>query len=283
MIKVEGLQKQYGDFQLNMDLIAPSGYIIGLVGRNGSGKSTFFKLLLQLIHRDSGKIIYKGKDILHLSLFEKEDFGAVLGDSLFSEHLTIEEIRRLLEDFYRNFDGALFDSLVEKMELPTKKKAEKFSTGMKAKLKLLIALTHKPKILLLDEPTSGLDSVAREEILDAIRDYMTKNEDASVIISSHIATDLEKLCDQIYFIHKGKIILQEDTDVLLSDYGLVKITEEKWNILDKSYILGYLKTAYGYCFLTKEKQFYQENYPNIAIENSSIDDFVGIMDKGLKI
>lgn len=166
------------------------------------------------------------------------------------------------------------------MNLPLNKKIKEFSTGMQAKTKLLLATTHKSKFLLLDEPTSGLDVIAREEVLDFIRDYMVDNEDASVIISSHIASDLEGLCDDIYLIEDGKIIFHEETDVLLSRYGLIKIKEEDFADLDKSFILKYKKETFGYKFLTNEKQFYLDNYPKLVIEKASIDELITIMDKG---
>lgn len=151
---------------------------------------------------------------------------------------------------------------------------------MQAKTKLLLATTHKSKFLLLDEPTSGLDVIAREEVLDFIREYMEDNEDASVIISSHIASDLEGLCDDIYLIEDGKIIFYEETDVLLSNYGLIKIKEEEFDDLDKNFILKYKKEPFGYKLLTNEKQYYMDNFPKLVIEKANIDELITIMDKG---
>lgn len=166
------------------------------------------------------------------------------------------------------------------MELPLSKKIKEFSTGMRAKLKVLIALDHEAELLILDEPTVGLDVVAREEVLAMIREYMTAHEQAGVLISSHIATDLESLCDDLYLIRDGKIILHEDTDVLLSEYALLKVPAEKYETLDKQYILRSKRESYGYACLTDKKQYYRENEPELVMENGSIDELILMMNGG---
>ena len=283
MLKIDGLRKSYDGFSLEVSFDVPKGMITGLVGRNGSGKSTIFKSILNLIKKEAGTIYYQGKDISQITAKEKEDFGVVLSDSIFSEHLTLNEVKRLCKDFYKNFDEDLFYKLNLQMKLPEDKKIKEFSTGMKAKVKLLLALTHKAKFLLLDEPTSGLDVIAREEILDFIRDYMVEDEERSIIISSHIASDLQGLCDDIYLIEDGRLILHEETHVLLANYGIIKIREEEFENLDKSFIKKYKKEAFGYKLLTYEKQYYIENYPKIVVEKANIDDLIAIMDKGVAL
>lgn len=280
MLKIEGLKKNYDGFSLDASLEVPDGIITGLIGRNGSGKSTIFKSILGLIKKDGGNIYYNGNEISQVTEREKEEFGIALTDSIFSEHLTINQVKKIAKGLYKNFDEALFDNMASQMKLPLNKKIKEFSTGMQAKTKLLLATTHKSKFLLLDEPTSGLDVIAREEVLDFIRDYMVDNNDTSVIISSHIASDLEGLCDDIYLIENGNIIFHEETDVLLSRYGLIKIKEEDFVDLDKNYILKYKKEPFGYKLLTNEKQFYLDNYPKLVVEKASIDELITIMNRG---
>jgi ABC-2 type transport system ATP-binding protein len=163
------------------------------------------------------------------------------------------------------------------------KQIRDFSTGMKAKLKALIALSHHAKVLILDEPTAGLDVVARDELLDLLREYMEQHEDACMLVSSHISSDLEGLCDDLYMIHEGKIVMHEDTDVLLSDYALLKMDERQYADLDKRYLLRRRKEPYGYAVLTSQKQFYMENYPQLAVEKGSIDDVIMMMIRGEQI
>ena len=160
------------------------------------------------------------------------------------------------------------------------KKIKEFSTGMKAKLKVLAAISHKARLLILDEPTVGLDVVARDELLEGLRDFMEEEEGRSILISSHISSDLETLCDDLYMIHEGKIILHEDTDVLLSDYALLKVNESQYAALDKQHILRQKKESFGYCCLTNQRQYYLENYPKIAIEKGTVDEVITMMIRG---
>ena len=206
MLKVEHLQKRYKQFSLNCSLEIKSGYVTGLIGQNGAGKSTTFKAILGLISIDGGAITLLGKD--------KEALGVVLSDSGFSGYLTIRDIVPVLEHLYHKFDKYFFLEQVKKYNLPLNKKIKEFSTGMKAKLKVLVAISHHAKLLILDEPTAGLDVIARDELLELLREFMEKDEDRAILISSHISSDLETLCDHLYMIHDGKIILHEDTDVL---------------------------------------------------------------------
>ena len=154
---------------------------------------------------------------------------------------------------------------------------------MKAKLKVLVAISHNARLLLLDEPTAGLDVIARDELLDLLRSFMEQDEERSILISSHISGDLESLCDDLYMIHDGKIVLHEDTDVLLSDYALLKVNTEQYETLEKQYILKVKKESFGYCCLTDQKQFYLDNYPQIVIENGTIDNVITMMIRGASI
>lgn len=280
MLKIEHLQKHYDHFSLDCSLEIKKGCITGLIGQNGAGKSTTFKALLGLISMDGGNISIFGKDIHDITDQDKEDIGVVLSDSGFSGFLTIQDILPILRNLYKRFDETLFLKQVHRFQLPMDKKIKDFSTGMKAKLKVLVACTHNARLLILDEPTAGLDVIARDELLEILREYMEADETRSILISSHISSDLESLCDDIYMIHEGKIIMHEDTDVLLSDYALLKLDEDQFEKLDQQYILRFKKESYGYSALTNQKQFYIENYPSIVIEKSTIDEIITMMVRG---
>ena len=280
MIQIKNIKKSYQDFLLDCSLTIEKGSVTGIIGKNGAGKSTLNKAILNLINIDSGNILVFNKDIKELDVKDKADIGVVLADSFFSSYLNIKDIRKIMMDSYETFDVTFFDKKVNEFELPVNKAIKSFSFGMKAKLKMLCALSHNAKILLLDEPTLGLDVIARDEILELLREYMAKDSDNTIMISSHIASDLESLCDDIYMIDDGKIILHEDTDVLLSNYAILKVDYQTYESIDKNYIYKVKKEDYGYALLTNQKQFYYENYPKIVIQNCSIDDVIYMMIKG---
>ena len=256
------------------------GHVTGLIGQNGAGKSTTFKALLGLISFESGTITILGKPLCQFTAKDKQNLGVVLSDSGFSGYLTINDIIPVMENLYKNFDKSFFIEQVEKFQLPRNKRIKDFSTGMKAKVKVLSAISHDAKLLILDEPTAGLDVIARDELLEMLRDFMVKDEERSILISSHISSDLESICDDLYMIHQGNVILHEDTDVLLSDYALLKVDEEEYAGLDKQYLLRSKKESYGYSCLTNQKQYYAENYPKIAIEKGTIDEVITMMIRG---
>lgn len=280
MLKIEHLKKHYKNFSLDCSLNVMPGCVTGLIGQNGAGKSTTFKAVLGLISCDGGTVTVLGKDLKDFKAEDKENLGVALSDSGFSGYLTIKDIIPVLKNLYSNFDYSFFSEQVNRFQLPLDKKIKDFSTGMKAKLKVLVAVSHNAKLLILDEPTAGLDVVARDELLELLREFMEKDEERSILISSHISGDLESLCDDIYMIHDGKIILHEDTDVLLSDYALLKVDDEQYEKLDKQYILRTKREAYGYSCLTNQKQFYMDNYPKIAIEKGTIDGVITMMIRG---
>lgn len=283
MLKIENLRKNYENFSLDCSLEIKQGCVTGLIGQNGAGKSTTFKAVLGLISIDGGTVSIFGKDIHKFSAKDKQDIGVVLSDSGFSGYLTVDDIIPILDSLYERFDKSFFIEQLQKFQLPRNKKIKDFSTGMKAKLKVLVAISHNAKLLILDEPTAGLDVVARDELLEMLREFMEADEERSVLISSHISSDLETLCDDIYMIHGGKIIMHEDTDVLLSDYALLKVDTEQYLTLDKQYILRSKKESYGYSCLTNQKQYYIDNYPQIAIEKGNIDEVITMMIRGAEL
>ena len=279
MIQVKGLVKTYGSFQLNIDMEVPTGRVTGLVGRNGVGKSTAIKALLGLIRPEAGEVKVLGKPVKELTREDREKIGVAFSDSGFSDYLKLRDVVRILRGCYRNFDEKWFLDGCARGHLPMDKNLKEFSTGMKARLRFLTACSHGAKLLILDEPTAGLDVVARTEVLDLLRDYLAEDNERTVLISSHISSDLEGLCDDIYMLHNGNIVLHEDTDMILGEYAVLKLSDAAFEKLDKQYLIQTKKERFGYSCLTNQKQFYAENYPDIVIESGSIDDLIIMMAK----
>ena len=273
--------KKYDGFQLDCTMMVEEGCVTGLIGRNGAGKSTAFKAALGLIRLDGGKVTLDGKDVATLPAKEKENIGVVLSESGFSGYLSIKDVVCIMKGMYKTFRKEEFLERCKQFGLPLDKQIKEFSTGMKAKLKVLVAMSYGAKLLILDEPTAGLDVVARDEILDMLRVYM-ENEGNSILISSHISSDLEGLCDDVYMIDNGKIVLHEETNVLLDEFGVIKVTGEQYEALDKAYIMSKKKEAFGFALLTREKKFYQENYPELAIEKAGIDQIITLLISGTR-
>lgn len=282
MIRLDHLQKSYAGFQLDCTLEVRPGYVTGLIGRNGAGKSTTFKAILGLTRPDGGSGTVLGKPISELTAADRQQIGVVLADACFNGHLTINDIVPIMAALFDHFDRENFLRRANEMNLPLKKKINQFSTGMLAKLKVLIATSHDAKLLILDEPTAGLDPLARDDLLDELRAFMEEDDERAILISSHISSDLENLCDDLYMLHDGHIIFHEDTDVLLSDYAVLKTTPEQFAALDKTHIQRVKKENYGYACLTNQKQYYHDNYPDVAIEHSGIDDVFALMIRGEK-
>ena len=283
MIEINGLTKDYPDFHLNLSLSMSKGRVTGIVGRNGAGKSTTIKAILGLIQPDAGSVTVFGKEACSLSGKEKERIGVALSDSGFSRYITAEAVNATLKRLYRQYDEEMFLRLAREQGLPMKKLIKEFSTGMQAKLRVIAAITHKADLLILDEPTAGLDVIARNEILDLLRSYLAEDENRSILITSHISSDLEGLCDDIYMIHNGQVILHEDTDVLLGQYAVLKVNDRTHEKLCRDFILSERRCSFGYMCLTREKQFYAENYPDIIMENGSIDELIVMLASGKEV
>jgi ABC-2 type transport system ATP-binding protein len=252
----------------------PSGKVSGLVGRNGSGKTTAIKGLLGLIRPDGGEALVFGKPSSQLSPADREMIGTAFSDSGFSSFLYVRDAVSILRASYKNFDEKWFTEECARGGLAMNKKIKDLSTGMKARLRVLTALSHRAKLLILDEPTAGLDVVARNEILDMLRSYLAEDGERTMLISSHISTDLEGLCDDIYMLHDGRIVLHEDTDLILGEYAVLRLSEAAYEQIDRQYIISTVKESFGYSCLTNQKQFYAENYPEVVIESGSIDDLI---------
>lgn len=279
MIRLENAQKHYKEFDLDCSLEVRPGQITGLVGENGAGKSTTFKLILGLIRDDGGTIEVFGKPIQQITHKDKENMGVVLSDSGFSGYVTVKDLLPVMSSLYSKFNKDSFLKNCEKYKIPLNKKIKEFSTGMKTKLKMLVAISHEADLLILDEPTAGVDVIVRDEFIQMLQEYMA-NGQRSILISSHISTDLENLCDDLYMIHDGRIIMHEDTDVLLSEYAVLKPSIEQYEKLDKQYLLKVKKESFGYRCLTNQRQYYAENYPDMVIEKGNIDEMILLMVRG---
>lgn len=226
-LEIKNLTKSYPDFTLdNINLTLPSGCIMGLIGENGAGKSTTIKLILDIVHKDCGSITILGKDNGDSIELTKEDVGVVMDEIGIPECLTIRQVGNVMKHTFQNWNNAEYTRLIEKFALPDKKQFKEFSRGMKMKLGIAIAMSHDSKLLILDEATSGLDPVVRDEVVNMFSDF-TRDENHSILISSHIVSDLEKLCDYIAFLHKGKLLLCEEKDQLLAEYGLIHCTADE--------------------------------------------------------
>lgn len=239
-----------------------------------------FKAVLGLISYDAGEIKILGKIPEELSEKEKEELGVVLAEAGFSGYLKGKDVEAVLAKLYPKFEAEKFHQMCEEYQIPLDKFIKEYSTGMKAKLNLIIALTHQAEFLMLDEPTAGLDVGARERMLDILREYMEEEPERSILISSHISSDLEHLCDDIYVIHKGKIVLHEAMDTILEKYAVLKVSEEQYQAVDKRYLLKEKKEFFGVACLTNEKQYYIENYPEIVVESGSLDQVILMLTGG---
>lgn len=281
MLVLKDAEKHYDKFDLNCSLEVQPGCITGLIGKNGAGKTTAFKIILGLIRKEGGTAEVFGKPVEKLGVEDRAQMGVVLADSGFSGYLMIKDLIPMLDSMYPTFQKEDFLRYCKRLQLPKDKKIKEFSTGMKRKLQLLAAISHDAKLLILDEPTAGMDVLARDELLDILREYM-EQEDRAILISSHISSDLENLCDDLYMIDDGKIVLHEETDTLLSDYAVLKVTEGQYENLDKKHLVCHRRESYGYSCLTNQKQYYQENYPEVEMEKGSIDEVMTMMIRGEK-
>lgn len=244
-IEIKDLCKNYPGFSLDhVNLTLPCGCIMGLVGENGAGKSTTIRLILDMIARDSGTITLLGKDNRENIRLLKEDIGVVLDEVGIPACLNPKQVGKIMANTFRNWEQAVYDSLLEKLAVPPEKPFKDFSKGMKMKLGIAIALSHRPKLLILDEATSGLDPVVRDEVLDLFSEF-TREESHAVLISSHIVSDLEKICDYIAFLHRGKLLLCEEKDALKEKYGILRCSKDQLSALPPEAVIGRKETAYG--------------------------------------
>lgn len=244
-LEIRDLCKTYPGFKLDhLNLTLPSGCIMGLVGENGAGKSTTIKLILDMIKRDSGSITILGRDNQDKIELTKEDVGVVLDEMGISGCLTAKQTGNIMKHTFANWDAERYEEILRKLSIPSNKKFKDFSRGMKMKLGIAVAMSHHAKLLILDEATSGLDPVVRDEVVDMFGEF-TRDEDHAVLMSSHIVSDLEKVCDYIAFLHKGKLLLCEEKDLLMARYGIIHCTAEQLAELDDAAVMGKKESVYG--------------------------------------
>lgn len=281
-IKVKNLNKKYEGFELkNISFEIPEGSIVGLIGENGAGKTTTIKSILNII-KSEGEIQVFGKDIRQNEKEIKSKLGVVLDDSFLSEYLTPKKINSIMKDFYNTWDKKLFEKYIKIFKLPENKMIKDFSSGMKMKLKIATAISHKPQILILDEPTSGLDPIVRNEILDIFRQFIAEDETRSILVSTHITTDLEHISDYIMFIKNGEITLNLPTSEILENYGIVKCDEKDFSKISKEDYEYYRKEKYQYEVLVKNKKMIKSKYGISTIDKASIEDIMLFYIKGEK-
>lgn len=276
-IEIKGLEKRYDGFQLgSFDLTLPSGCIMGLVGENGAGKSTTIKLIMNAIGRDAGEISVLGVDNRSAEFRDvKEDIGVVLDEAYFPEVMSARNVGKVMALTYKNWDAAAFEGYLKKFSLAPDKIFKDYSRGMRMKLAIAAALSHGAKLLILDEATSGLDPMARDELLDIFNDF-TRDENCSILLSSHIVSDLEKICDYIAFLHRGRLVLCEEKDRLLEEYALIRLTEERLRELPEESIISRRASGYG-----TEALVLRGGIPAaIPTEHTSLEDIILFLAKG---
>ncbi|MCI9234115.1 MAG: ABC transporter ATP-binding protein [Bacilli bacterium] len=281
VIEIKDLVKKYEKFELGrINLEIPSGCIIGLIGENGAGKTTLIKSILNIIKKEQGSIKLFGQEIGDSNLIQ-EEIGVVLDNSFFPELLTAKDINSTMKSIYSKWDEKLFQKYIQDFNLPFDKAIKTLSKGMRKKLEIATALSHHPKLLILDEPTSGLDPVVRSEVLDIFLNFI-KDEEHTILLSTHITSDLEHIADQIVFIDKGKILLHKDRDELLEEYGILKCSLNEFSMIMPEDIMQYKKNKYGYEILIGDRNKLSKKYANFVIDKITLEELMVLMIKGEK-
>lgn len=282
VIEIENLKKTYNDFSLDIDkLNIPSGEIVGLIGENGAGKTTLIKLLLKIINRDSGTIKIFNKNLDEEELYIKEDIGVVLDNAFFPENLNFKNINIVMKDVYKNWDTKLFYKYLNDFGIKDNQNLKTMSKGMRKKIEIATAMSHHPKLLILDEATSGLDPIVRNEVLDLFLDFIS-DDDHTIILSTHITSDLEHVADHIIFINNGKVVLENSRDEILDNYGVLKCSHEDFDKIDKSDIVSFKKNRYDYEILIDNKNKLLKKYKEYIIDNITLESLMLLIIKGGK-
>jgi len=282
VIEIKELKKRYPEFNLNInELKIPSGVVIGLIGENGAGKTTLIKLILNIINKDSGKIKIFNKDSKEQELEIKEDIGVVLDNTFFPEILNSKNINSIMKDIYKNWDSKLFYKYLNDFGIKDNQILKTMSKGMKKKVEIAAALSHHPKLLILDEATSGLDPIVRNEVLDLFLDFI-KDEDHTIILSTHITSDLEHIADYIIFINNGETVLEKQKDEIIDNYGIIKCNIDEFNKIDEKDIISFRKNKYNYEILIDNKEKCQNKYKGFIIDKITLEDLMLLIIKGGK-
>ena len=280
ILEIRELSKDYGDFILDkISFSLPRGVIMGLIGENGAGKSTTINCILNEIQKSSGTIRIFGKDHSTDEIEIKDKLGVVFDENHFPDIFTPEEIGKFMSGIYSVWEWQLYHQFLEKFELPKDKKIKDFSKGMKVKLAFAVALSHNAELLILDEATSGLDPIIRDDVLDMLIDFV-QDESHSVLVSSHITSDLEKVADYITFIHKGKLIFTQDKDTLIDNYGIISCGAAVFDTINKSEVIAYRKEDYQFKVLVNNRTKAAKQYPNAIVSPATIEEIMLFYIKG---
>lgn len=273
-IELRNVYKDFGDFSLkNINLNIPCGYIVGLVGENGSGKSSLIKTILNLVKADKGEVNILGENDLENNREVLGKTGVFLDDFYLPVEFTIIQIENIMKDIYSNWESDRFFDLIERFDLPLDKKIGEFSKGMKVKATLAITLSHNASLLILDEPTSGLDSVIRNELLEIFLDFMQEPNN-SILLSSHISSDLEKIADYIAYIEDGEILFVESKDTIIYEYGIIRCKKSQLGEIDLEDIIAYKENSMGYDIIISNKNYARKKYENLTIDDVNIDELI---------
>lgn len=279
-LKISGLTKTYRDFVLDhVSFTVPNGSIVGLIGENGAGKSTTINAALGLIQKEEGVVSILDRD--ELDGETKEQIGVVFDGSNYPEILSPRKLDRVMRNIYRTWDGQAYFDLLKKFSLPCDKQIRQFSKGMKMKLAICAAFSHHSRLLILDEATSGLDPVIRDDILDMLLDFV-QDEEHSILVSSHITSDLEKIADYIVFIHEGRVVFEKPKDELVERYGILKCGGAQFEALDRSDFIACRKMDYEWQVLVSDRERMQKKYPKALVVPASIDEIMLLYVKGEK-
>lgn len=279
MIVLDHAVKQFSDFTLDISLNVPPNTITALVGVNGSGKTTTFRAILGLLQLDSGTSKVFGHESWTMPKDIREKMTAIFSDNGFQESINLDNIIAIMHAFYPHFDHAQALKLSTSFQLPLKRRIGTFSTGMLAKAKTILAVCTNCNLLVLDEPTAGLDVIARNSILDLLREYM-QLDGRSILISSHNSQDIEHLCDDFYFIDNGKVLLHDNIESLHNNYAVLNLTPAQMDTLDRTYVLSSVRVPGGFQVLTNQRQYYVENMPELEIGRGTIDELITVMKQG---
>lgn len=281
-IEVKDLKKKFNDFELGkIDLEIPRGIIVGLIGENGAGKTTLIKSILNIINKDMGTIKIFGKDYKKFDAEIKDDIGVVLDEEFFPELLCAKDINLVMKDIYKNWDKELFYKYLDDFQIKDNKAIKTLSKGMKKKLEIATALAHHPKLLILDEPTSGLDPIVRGEVLDIFMDFM-KDEDNTILLSTHITSDLEHIADRIVFIDKGVKLLDKDREELLENFAIIRCDNNSFANIDEEDIVSYKSNKYDVSVLIRNIKKCRKKYMDFVIDKITLEELMVLMVKGGK-
>ena len=282
-IEIRNLVKNYGDKftlgEINLDI--PSGIIIGLIGENGAGKTTLIKSILNITKSDKGNIKIFEKEVKKNECEIKENIGVVLDNMFFPELLMPKDINSIMKDVYKNWDEQLFNKYLSEFKLKNNQSIKSMSKGMRKKLEIATALSHHPKLLILDEPTSGLDPVVRNEVLDIFLDFI-QDEEHTILLSTHITSDLEHIADKIIFINQGKVVLDQSRDDLLDNYGILKCDVDKFDTISKDDIIAYKKNKYDCEILVNDINKIKKKYKDFIVDKITLEELMVLMIKGEK-